>query len=166
MLSRQSGVSLILAVVLFAAWRGFQSPGLRGQSFQSGLASPSRVALLVSGWFYFHLWRQAGTPLAFNTDRAPAFSLRNQPLGFYLGIGGGNLFIHPFRPNFEGQLVPVFYSEVWGDYWGYFSVYGRDLRTQTYLSGLGLYTNWQIGLDQGWLVTNLETMPRYLGRVN
>jgi len=165
MLSRQSGVSLILAVVLFAAWRGFQSPGLRVRvSVWLGLTLS--VALLVSGWFYFHLWRQAGTPLAFNTDRAPAFSLRNQPLGFYLGIGGGNLFIHPFRPNFEGQLVPVFYSEVWGDYWGYFSVYGRDLRTQTYLSGLGLYTNWQIGLDQGWLVTNFDTMPRYLGRVN
>jgi hypothetical protein len=165
MLSRQSGVSLILAVGLFAAWRWFQSPGLRGR-VSAWLGLTLAIALAVGGWFYFHLWHQAGTPLAFNTARAPAFSLRNQPLSFYSGLGSGNLFVHPFRPSFEGQFLPVFYSDVWGDYWGYFSVYGRDLRTQTYLSGLGLFRSWHIGLDQGWLATNFDTMPRYLGRVN
>jgi 4-amino-4-deoxy-L-arabinose transferase-like glycosyltransferase len=165
LLSRQSGVSLILAVMLFAAWRWFQSPGLRAR-VSAWLGLTLSIALVVAGWFYWNLWRQQGTVLAFNTDRAPGFSLSNQPLSFYLGIGGGDLFIHPFRPNFEGQFVPVLYSDVWGDYWGYFSVYGRDVRTQTYLSGLGLLKRWHIGVDQGWLVTNFDTMPTFLGRVN
>ena len=30
------------------------------------------------------------------------------------------LFEKPIRPNFSNQLIPILYSDLWGDYWGYF----------------------------------------------
>ena len=165
LLSRQSGLSVVLAAALFIGWRWLRSPGMRGRIL-GWLGLALCLSFIVAGWFYFHLWKQTGTALAFNRDRASGFSLGNQPLSFYLGVGGGRLFTHPVRPSFEGQFIPIFYSDVWGDYWGYFSVYGKDLRTQTYLSGLELYNNSAVGIEDGWLATNFDTMPGFLGRVN
>jgi 4-amino-4-deoxy-L-arabinose transferase-like glycosyltransferase len=165
LLSRQSGISLVLAVALFLVWLWVRSPDRRARIL-SWLGLALSVALVVAGWFYFHLWWQAGTVLAFNKEQAPSFSLGNQPLGFYFGIGGGELFTHPFRPSFNGQFVPIFYSDVWGDYWGYFSVYGRDVQTRTHLAGVDLYNRTARGDIPAWLETNLTTMPAFLGRVN
>lgn len=81
------------------------------------------MALLVAGWFYVHLWSQAGTVLAFNKEAAPGFSLRNHPLNSCFGIGGGDLFTHPLRLSFEGQTVPISHSDLWGNDWGTSSAY-------------------------------------------
>ena len=165
LLSRQSGLSVVLAAALFLGWISLRSPAKRGRIL-GWLGLALSVMLIVAGWFYFHLWRQAGTVLAFNKERASDFSLRNQPLSFYFGIGGEDLFTHPIRPAFEGQFMPIFYSDAWGDYWGYFSVYGRDTRTETYLAGVELYNRVARGNDPTWLETNLGSMSEFLGRVN
>jgi hypothetical protein len=165
LLARQNGLSIVVAVVGLLAWRWLRAPDLRRRILTwSGVALA--ISLAIGGWFYWHLHQEYGTPLAFNRDRASSFSLSNQPLGFYLGKGGGSLFTHPFRPTFSGQLFPVLYSEIWGDYWGYFSVYGKDVRTQSYVNGWVIYNHGYSGLAQGWLETNALTMPLYLGRVN
>ena len=165
LLSRQSGLSVALAAAIFVGWRWLRSPGKRARIL-GWLGLALSIMLVIAGWFYFNLWKQAGTVLAFNKDRASGLSMSNQPVSFYFGIGGGDLFIHPFRPSFEGQFVPIFYSDVWGDYWGYFGVYGRDTRTQMYLAGVELYNRVARGNDTAWLETNLESMPEFLGRVN
>ena len=46
----------------------------------------------------------------------------NPAPSFYLGSGNGNLFSDPIRGAFPNQLLPILYSETWGDYWGYFVV--------------------------------------------
>jgi hypothetical protein len=125
-----------------------------------GLAGPL-VALVVGGWFYTWLWVSQGSPLAFNQQAgASGWSLPD----FYTGTGNGRLFTDPIRPSFPSQAIPIFYAETWGDYWGYFSIYGR-------YPGSGAYTG-------GWVVerevakiplaieTNRFTLNDYLGRVN
>jgi hypothetical protein len=78
------------------------------------------VSFLVGGWFYIHLQIRYGTVLAFNRDPAASFSLANQSTDFYLNPALDQLFSEPTRPNFPNQVIPVFYSEIWGDYWCYF----------------------------------------------
>ena len=90
---------------------------------------------LVSSWFYFTLFFEYGSFTAFNMDPIK-FSLQNQPLNFYnfFNKEASQVFSKPIRPNFSNQLIPILYSDLWGDYWGYFVFVSRDLalgRSQT-----------------------------------
>lgn len=107
------------------------------------------VAALIGGWFYMSLHLRYGTITAFNRQPEEHFSLGNQPLSFYTGLGGEAFIRHPIRLSFANELVPVFLSEVWGDYWCYFSVTGCAPRR---------------GFDDR--ISNVETMAPYLGMVN
>ncbi|HVP20751.1 MAG TPA: hypothetical protein VMS73_02705 [Anaerolineaceae bacterium] len=86
------------------------------------------VALVVGGWFYLHLYFSYGSMTAFNRSSA-GFSFSNQPSSFYTSTGLKNfvLFKTPVRQNFDGTMLPIFYSDTWGDYWGYFSFIRNDV---------------------------------------
>src|SRR5579862_8457607 len=71
--------------------------------------------------------------LAFNRGGARGLSLGNETGRFYFGLGDGRLFTEPLRPNFPNELIPIFYSETWGDYWEFFLVYAK--KGGTYLAG-------------------------------
>jgi len=122
------------------------------------------VILIISSWFYIHLFRSAGSPMAFNRAAADQLNFSNQPRSFYLGRGSGRLFNDPVRVSFPRQFIPIFYSEVWGDYWCYFSVFGWDSRESGYVAGdlLAYY----VSITPEWLTTNRFSMGGYLGRVN
>ena len=79
------------------------------------------IGFIFSGWFYFYLFFEYGSFTAFNKEITP-FRLSNQPLSFYFSsFADLNLiFEKPIRPNFSNQLIPILYSDLWGDYWGYF----------------------------------------------
>jgi hypothetical protein len=126
-----------------------------------GLIAPL-VALLVGGWFYGWLWLSQGSPIAFNRFPAAHWSFQNQPAEFYIGTGNGRLFTDPVRPSFPNQMLPILYTETWGDYWGYFSIYGRD--PFRYLFG----PEFEDALAKTPLAieTNRFTFNNYLGRVN
>jgi len=83
---------------------------------------------LVSSWFYFTLFFEYGSFTAFNMDPIK-FNLQNQPLNFYnfFNNEASLVFSKPIRPNFSNQLIPILYSDLWGDYWGYFVFVSRDL---------------------------------------
>jgi hypothetical protein len=55
---------------------------------------------------------------------------------------------------------------MWGDYWGYFTVYGRDTRTAEFVDGQTLNQFFSNGSYPYWLETNYNTIGAYLGRVN
>jgi len=113
------------------------------------LAVAAAVALLVCGWFYLSLYMRYGTFTAFN--RSPqGFSFSNQPTVFYRNTGLKNLllFKSPTRGTFNNQLIPIFYSDTWGDYWGHL-VFIQDR------SALG---------EMGY--GNIQQITPYLGRVN
>ena len=46
---------------------------------------------------------------------------RRRPVGFYTGLGLPQVIRNPTRPNFTNKLIPTLYSEIWGDYFGYFA---------------------------------------------
>lgn len=126
-LSRQWGFMLfpalgvLLALVLLKNWR------LRGRITRFALVSLV-TAFLVGGWFYLHLYFSYGTFTAFNLESKGGFSFSNQEPTFYrnLYLEDGALFKEPVRPNFGNTLFPIFYSETWGDYWGYLTFIYQD----------------------------------------
>jgi hypothetical protein len=176
-LARQWGFMVWAAVVFYFAgswWqrkraqaRGGPAAGeIRGeprQMLQAALISGA-VALVIGGWFYLHLQGRYDSVAAFNRSLQPTFSLANNPASFYSGRGNGKLFSDPVRPSFPNELWPKFYAEFWGDYEAYFLVYGRDLRTNTFLPGHFLEEALADGAP--WLATNRAEMAVYLGRVN
>jgi 4-amino-4-deoxy-L-arabinose transferase-like glycosyltransferase len=162
-LSRQWGFFLFPAIGIIAAlldWkeRHFVFIGWTMVSFF--------IAFVVGGWFYLLLLRQYGTASAFNKTPAASFSFSNQPLTFYIGMGDGLLFRDPIRPAFVNQFFPIFYADTWGDYWMYFTVYGRDKRNGELLSGVSLLNAAQTNPLPSWLETNYLSIGNYLGRLN
>lgn len=87
------------------------------------------IAALLGGWPYVLLRVQYG---AFDTFRhePSRLAVSNQPPEFYFGLGDGQLFADPTRPNFANQFIPTFYSDTWGDHWEYFLIRHDLLDTQ------------------------------------
>jgi hypothetical protein len=119
-LSRQWGFLVYPAIATFGILLFLQNKPAGREYFKS-IAIAFMVAFLVAGWFYIRLYTKYGTVTAFNREER-RFSLSNQPPGFYRNTGLGDLLLFkaPTRPVFNNQLLPTFYSEIWGDYWGFF----------------------------------------------
>ena len=86
------------------------------------------IGFFISSWFYFLLFFEYGSFTAFN--KAPiSFSFSNQDLYFYLPISQevSYIFTKPIRPYFSNHFIPILYSDLWGDYWGYFVFTSRNL---------------------------------------
>jgi hypothetical protein len=158
LLSRQWGIFVVIAIVVFVVARPVPG-GKRG-----GPALKLVGSLVVCGAialpFYWHLAGSEGSPLSFNRPRAGSFSFSNEPDRFYRGLGEGKLFTDPVRPAFPNELVPIFYSEVWGDYWEFFLVYAKA--NGAFLSGRELAAP----IPRPGVETNRATIAPYLGRVN
>ncbi|MFQ5478272.1 MAG: ArnT family glycosyltransferase [Candidatus Binatia bacterium] len=134
MLTRQWAVFLILALLVL--WGvGIAKRQLPLGRTTARVSLVMVIAFVISSWFFFHLNSEYGSFGAFNMRRAESFSLSNQPDSFYLGTGDGELFSEPLRPAFRNQLMPVLYSETWGDYWCYFQVRGTDKISGVHLAG-------------------------------
>jgi hypothetical protein len=163
-LSRQWGILLFPPVFLFLVFKWIRFPRLRNPVTKT-LCLCFVLISLISGWFYISLKIRYGSSTAFNRKPAPHFSLQNQPLEFYVGLSPILLFSNPVMPNFPNQLLPIFYSELWGDYWGYFTVYGRDTMKQEFINRSIIHILSKTRRPS-WLETNYETIGAYLGRVN
>lgn len=86
------------------------------------------IGFLLSSWFYIGLFIDYGSFTAFNQSPTK-FSFNNQNIEFYLPFNEAakSVFSEPIRPNFDNQFLPILYSDLWGDYWGYFSFTSRIL---------------------------------------
>jgi hypothetical protein len=160
-LARQWG-ALAVAGLLMAVWLA----ALRDRGRQKivvGLAGPL-VTLAVGGWFYGWLWLSQGSPIAWYKAPEGQWALANEPTDFYIGTGNGRLFTDPVRPSFPNQLIPIFYAETWGDYWCYFSIFGRDPKSGAYIGGEKLQA--AVAKAPLTIETNRFTLNHYLGRVN
>lgn len=164
-LSRQWGIFLFPAVFILFAYKWIRSPPWRSSIIRAFILCIVLIAV-ISGWFYLSLIVRYGSGTPFNRQPAEQFSLQNQPEEFYTGISPEYLFSNPVRPNFANQFIPIFYSEVWGDYWCYFTVYARDTRTSQLVIGPDLSRIFSQERLPTWLATNYETASNYLGRVN
>jgi hypothetical protein len=165
MLSRQWGVLILPSVFLFA----FLLLRRERESWKRLLAAfaiSGVIAFLLSGWFYISLYNRYGSFTPFNREPNGQFILRNNPRLFYIGTGGRELFTNPIRDSFDSQVIPILYSETWGDYWCYFLVYGKEVRSGDPVAGGFLRyairrEGWESRID-----TNRFEIASYLGRVN
>ena len=123
------------------------------------------LATLIGGWFYVVLKFEYGAATAFNRTPESSFALGNQPKEFYLGLSPEQLFTRPIRSNFANQLLPIFYSEIWGDYWSYFAV-RRERRSVLGATHRRKGRHHLVGNHAFWLETSSEKKAAYLGRVN
>jgi len=164
-LSRQWGFFLFPAIFLFFIYKWLRLPQLR-KSIAKILCLCLVFIIAISGWFYISLQQRYGSITAFNREVRPQYAFNNQPWKFYFGVSPEVLFRNPIRPNFPNQFLPIFYSEMWGDYWGYFSIYGIDTRKPVFLDTYKVIQAFSVGHQPDWLETNYETFGAYLGRVN
>ncbi len=131
LISRQWGVFAALGVSVWALVAVLKRGRAGVPLLRAGLTS-YLVMLLSGGWFYlFTRWR-LGAVTAFNRSPEGADSLLAvKPLEFYIGLGSGTLFSEPFRSARIAQIVPIFYTEMWGDYWGHFHLPSADFSVWT-----------------------------------
>tara|TARA_X000000368_G_scaffold185308_1_gene146344 strand:+ start:5493 stop:6866 length:1374 start_codon:yes stop_codon:yes gene_type:complete len=98
------------------------------------------LGFLISGWFYIGLFLEYGSFTTFNQSPTK-FKLSNQPMEFYLPFANDAhmVFTKPIRPYFRNQFLPILYSDLWGDYWGYFSFTSKSLLTGRNQANIGDY---------------------------
>jgi 4-amino-4-deoxy-L-arabinose transferase-like glycosyltransferase len=165
LLSRQWGFLLLPPIIAFVgvlAWHQRE----RRRRLLGVLALMLATAGVLASWFYLQLPAKEGGVVAFNRSPHPRWSLRNQPARFYLGLGLDRLFRDPVRPAFANQLLPTFYSETWGDYWGVFVLYARDRKTGAFLRARSLEEALTVQPTPARYETNRDAIAPYLGRVN
>jgi hypothetical protein len=120
-LSRQWGFLLFPAIACFALLISIASK-TSGLKYGRIILSSFFIASILCGWFYVHLRSTYGSFTAFNIRPKP-FAFSNQPISFYRSTGLRNLalFRSPTLRTFDNQFIPLFYSDIWGDYWCYFT---------------------------------------------
>jgi hypothetical protein len=123
-LSRQWGFLVIASIGGFAALLWLVSKERRAavRVFKMVTAAAA-VSFLVGSWFYFHLYATEGRFTAFNRN-TPGFSLANKEASFYraTGLKEWRLFRSPVYGSFNDMFIPIFYSDIWGDYWGFYTL--------------------------------------------
>jgi len=121
-LSRQWGFLLFLPLIILLI---FISPKGKYLIFWS---LSSIVGASLSSWFYVGLYRRYGSFTAFNME-SNGFSFANQDMTFYFPSLDqlAYLFSKPIRPHLDNQFLSILYSDLWGDYWGYFTFTSRFL---------------------------------------
>jgi hypothetical protein len=110
--------SVVLAFLVRALW---QERGGRLRAL-APVAVVLAVTTLLAAPFYVRQTIKYGNPvlaLRAGSSTTPLFD--RQPRKFYTAPGAADLFSHPYRPAYVNQLVPTAYSELWGDYFGYWS---------------------------------------------
>ena len=121
-LSRQWGFFLFLPLIILL----FRSD-LKIKYFKFWSIS-TLIGFIGSSWFYISLYNKYGSLTAFNME-SKGFSLKNQEFSFYFPNLSHfqYLFSKPIRPNLDNQFFSILYSDLWGDYWGYFVFTSRFL---------------------------------------
>lgn len=126
------------------------------------------VAVLIFAPFYLHLTVQEGSPFAFNLTPSQRLVPSDWSSNFSVDLQA--LIEDPLRSSLGAQILPVLYSETWGDYWGYFVFYARDKKTDRYIEGLfadsKIISPQDVTDGELRFETNRYEINSYLGRVN
>jgi 4-amino-4-deoxy-L-arabinose transferase-like glycosyltransferase len=99
---RELGVALALAIVIPLPWYVHQ------QLTYSGLAPFPRPATRITN--------QGGTV---SGNAGPLWDRR--PAAFYYDLGLPDVLTNPYRQKFDNLAIPTTYTELWGDYFAYWS---------------------------------------------
>tara|TARA_A100001015_G_scaffold129298_1_gene143431 strand:- start:3234 stop:4592 length:1359 start_codon:yes stop_codon:yes gene_type:complete len=121
-LSRQWGFLLFLPLIYLYFFKEFNLKYLKLWSLCAAIGAA------LSSWFYIDLYRKYGSFTTFNQN-FNGFSFSNQNFNFYIPNYEQleYLFTKPIRPHLNNQFISILYSDLWGDYWGYFTFTSRFL---------------------------------------
>ena len=109
--------------LLLFAWLEREPRGLYSAGLFVGI-----VLILTLPWFV-HQARSHGSPFAFNRPAPKEQFFSRRPASFYLSLDVGTVLSHPYAPNFANHLLPVVYTDWWGDYWRYFEIPYENIST-------------------------------------
>jgi hypothetical protein len=74
------------------------------------------VAVFTGPWFAYKAVEH-GSPLAYSRPNPEQWRQHGRPAAFWVGLSVEDVFTRPYQPAFRNHLVPVLYSDWWGDYW-------------------------------------------------
>ena len=160
-LSRQWAFFLLPALGLLGAWRLIVDRGARAATLRAGIAT-LLVFAAVGAPFYIHLQRAYGSVRAFNRDPDNSANLRHDPIGIVTTLE--RIATRPIRDELIDHPTAIFYADLWGDYWQYYLVFGREPYGKgrvRYVKPVEIERNAKRNPDR----TNFNTIPAYLGRV-
>jgi uncharacterized repeat protein (TIGR01451 family) len=115
---------------------------LGGRASLPLLARAAIVVVLVAGpWWGYASWRWSN-PLQSNLEPRASLMLAHQPRSFYVSFPIRQLVVHPYRPDFDNQLLPQLHAELWSDWFdvihGDRQKWGIERATASSQSVLGL----------------------------
>lgn len=113
-LTRTWALALLAAVLAAAALDALWRRSRSGAAAAAALAATAGV--LVGPWLAYK-WIEHGSPLAYSQPIASQWRERGRPASFYLDLALGDVFSRPYAPHFSNRLLPVVYTDWWGDYW-------------------------------------------------
>jgi 4-amino-4-deoxy-L-arabinose transferase-like glycosyltransferase len=91
------------------------------------------ILLALSLPWFVHQSRDHGSPVAFNRPAPNESFFSRRPASFYTALDLKAVFSHPYAPNYLNHLLPVVYTDWWGDYWRYFEIPYENISTPTEL---------------------------------
>jgi 4-amino-4-deoxy-L-arabinose transferase-like glycosyltransferase len=109
--ARASAAVVIVVLAVFAAVSG-------GREARRFLAAGALAVVIVAGpWWAiaYHLW---GNPLQSDLDRPGYMLTGGEPVSFFLSAPLRSLVMHPYRPDFQNELLPKLHAELWSDWFG------------------------------------------------
>jgi 4-amino-4-deoxy-L-arabinose transferase-like glycosyltransferase len=86
------------------------------------------LLVLALPWFVNQA-RAHGSPFAFSRPAPHESFFSRRPASFYTSLDIGSVFTHPYAPNYLNHLLPVVYTDWWGDYWRYFEIPTANIAT-------------------------------------
>jgi 4-amino-4-deoxy-L-arabinose transferase-like glycosyltransferase len=109
-------VAVAAAVLLVVA---ITDRSLRRKALAS-LALAAVLAVVVpSPWYAFQATRYSNP--VFDQPQPSEFLLARRPLAFYVDARFPDVVTRPWRDRFNDRFLPIFYTEAWGDYFGFWS---------------------------------------------
>jgi hypothetical protein len=79
------------------------------------------AAFVVAGPWYIRQAVEYSNPVVFNRPAPHVALWRRRPVAFYTALGLPKSITDPIRPEFTNDFIPTLYSDIWGDYFGYFA---------------------------------------------
>jgi 4-amino-4-deoxy-L-arabinose transferase-like glycosyltransferase len=86
------------------------------------------LTALTLPWF-LHQARHYGSPFRFNRPAPKESFFSRRPASFYTALDVKAVFSRPYAPNYLNHLLPVVYTDWWGDYWRYFEIPAANIST-------------------------------------
>jgi hypothetical protein len=160
-------LAVVLVLIVAAIWQSDRRASLRM------LASFAVAAFVLTAPWLVYKGIRFGSPLAYSRPVAEQWQQRGRPVSFYITLSLPKVFSSPYVPNYRNRLLPVVYTDWWGDYWRYFRVpptminqpdrlpdpYQRDLVRQSYVgilpSALAVFGFFGLG----WRAVRRKSLP-------